>query len=636
MTSEDLSEQTAAEAAVVPEDRARQGLERTLDWAPRIALYAVLGTATAVPAAALLGAYETHLEDSLASTPVTIRLEPSDHTRITALPSENLYLPLSKLGWGVSVQINDLPGDSLSDIVSTETAQQFAGLYENPHQTVSGVQKTLASEALQNTKENLRWMAPTAFATLFMIRFAGAKDRPKRQIDRESSQAAAGGGDEPEQGSEESRQAPAERPKRRVRRFATAIAAGALSVGAVAGGLTAWERSTPQPDGTHFTIDSLDGTSLEGAFTDNTKVAQATNDFVPRVRVYAERVSQERIAFEHAIEQQLAEKAGEMAMPTENEFVVAVGSDLHVNHAMTKLIRETIAQFNQRAGDNGVKFVYMAGDLGYDRASDFDTIQEEGKLGDGAQVYTVAGNHDGSIALTQIEASDIKIVDGHVTDPTTDMILSGAIDPNVTPNLGSTMLRDGTTEEQVGQAQYEADKAERAGITELHEGYAALAYMGLEAQPSKTVKDFLTNWFAQRGSNTVAWEDGIRDLPTSLLVYGHWHRIIQPRVVYNSDGSHTLVMELNTMGGAVADPSLNRYSLPEGAPVQTASFAFIYMDKTTHQVTGYQMIFYHPDGVLEIQSRVAVGSQATAAGRPGRTTGQADAARRNTKADKPN
>lgn len=105
-------------------------------------------------------------------------------------------------------------------------------------------------------------------------------------------------------------------------------------------------------------------------------------------------------------------------------------------------------------------------------------------------------------------------------------------------------------------------------------------------------------------------DDGVRDLPASAVLYGHWHRDVDPRVVWNSDGTWTLVMELNTSGGAIATPTVGHFSTPWSKPQQEASFPVLYLDRESGLVTGYQIYRFATDGTTTVDPRVDVGNPA--------------------------
>ena len=187
--------------------------------------------------------------------------------------------------------------------------------------------------------------------------------------------------------------------------------------------------------------------------------------------------------------------------------------------------------------------------------------------------------------------------------------MAGGEDPLIT-NLGNpTEVRDNTdlttdnVEADLGNSLYSQALRKDIDIIGPHEGYAVGAFMGMES----VTQSSMSRWFENAGSNTVPYEDGVRDLPTSLLVYGHWHRIVQPRTVWNSDGSWTLVMELNTMGGTIGNPTITKFSSPNDAPQQTASFPIVFMDNETKLVSGYQMYSFEPNGQLTISDFVPIG-----------------------------
>jgi hypothetical protein len=132
----------------------------------------------------------------------------------------------------------------------------------------------------------------------------------------------------------------------------------------------------------------------------------------------------------------------------------------------------------------------------------------------------------------------------------------------------------------------------------VHEAYAAQAFIG--------VTD-MTAFLRGRGSATAPYGDHVRDLPASAVLYGHWHRQIAPRVVWNSDGTWTLVMELDTSGGAIDTPTFGRFSTPWSRPAQEASFPVLFLDKASGLVTGYQLYRFAVDGTATVLPRVEVG-----------------------------
>jgi hypothetical protein len=107
---------------------------------------------------------------------------------------------------------------------------------------------------------------------------------------------------------------------------------------------------------------------------------------------------------------------------------------------------------------------------------------------------------------------------------------------------------------------------------------------------------------------TTPYDDDIRDLPAGAVFYGHWHRDVEPRVVWNSDGTWTLVMELGTTGGAIDTPTLSAFSTPWSRPQQVATFPVVFLDQETRLVTGYQLYRFEPTGTVTIDPRVDMGA----------------------------
>jgi hypothetical protein len=79
-------------------------------------------------------------------------------------------------------------------------------------------------------------------------------------------------------------------------------------------------------------------------------------------------------------------------------------------------------------------------------------------------------------------------------------------------------------------------------------------------------------------------------------------------VVWNSDGTWTLVMELDTSGGAIDAPTIGHFSTPWSRPQQEASFPVLFLDKDSGLVTGYQIYRFAVDGAVTIEPRVEVGA----------------------------
>ncbi len=82
-------------------------------------------------------------------------------------------------------------------------------------------------------------------------------------------------------------------------------------------------------------------------------------------------------------------------------------------------------------------------------------------------------------------------------------------------------------------------------------------------------------------------------------------------MIWNSDGTWTLVMELDTSGGAIDTPTINNFSTPWSRPQQEASFPVVFLDDETRMVTGYQIYSFARSGEATVLPRVDVGPPPT-------------------------
>ncbi len=137
----------------------------------------------------------------------------------------------------------------------------------------------------------------------------------------------------------------------------------------------------------------------------------------------------------------------------------------------------------------------------------------------------------------------------------------------------------------------------------VHEAYAAQAFLGVES-----VSALLVDNESSPTTPPVDGDDGVDDVAASAVFYGHWHRSIKPRVIWNSDGTWTLLMELDTSGGAVDTPTINNFSTPWSKPQQEASFPVVFLDDVTRLVTGYQIYRFATDGRAIVEPRVEIGA----------------------------
>jgi hypothetical protein len=400
------------------------------------------------------------------------------------------------------------------------------------------------------------------------------------------------------------------------RKLGALAGATALSVSL---GAASWEISASHEHhpAEHVPIQALAGTPYEHkVYAGNQDDANFVDDLYTKYQTQRQAQDERREAFVATATIELDPRDPHsqyqnIVGPQEGESAMLVGSDMHSNLAMIQMTGHVVKLINEKFGEGTISTVLLAGDDTYGTTLEKDAVDREAKLGDGAPEATVDGNHDSSITNEQFRDAGIKVLDGKVVSVGGIPVI-GMADPQVTPLFAPNYMRDGSdfvdprgSEYQAGQKMHDAAlKSGKMPVGIVHEGYAA----GISLDVKEPTQAKLTEWFEQRGSNTVPWEDGVRDLPFSLLAYGHWHRIIEPRTVYNSDGTWTLVMELNTTGGAIANTSITHFNTPLDAPGQTASFPVIFRNNESGLVTGYQMYTFHTDGRVEISPRVDIGN----------------------------
>jgi 3',5'-cyclic AMP phosphodiesterase CpdA len=254
-----------------------------------------------------------------------------------------------------------------------------------------------------------------------------------------------------------------------------------------------------------------------------------------------------------------------------------------------------------RYGNDVPALMAIAGDLTTNgTTAEGQCIKNEAAIAHGAPVVAVTGNHESETSVKQMEGASMTVLSGKTTTVAGVSAL-GAGDPERSELFGATHLRGDDTEADVGERLHDTARADRPDLLVVHEAYAAQTFLD--------VSD-MTAFLRGRKEPTLRYDDGVRDVPASAVLYGHWHRSIGPRVVWNSDGTWTLVMELDTSGGAIDTPTIGHFSTPWSTPEQEASFPVLFLDKSTGLVTGYQVYRFAVDGAVTVQPRVDVGEPA--------------------------
>jgi hypothetical protein len=549
---------------------------------PRLLVRLVLGlVASAVislPLALERGIERTQIRDSIGLVPAQLTLTGSSDSELRLGLLGTIRIPVSRGPVGISVTADGPPsspsgGDGIASYFSPQMLEVYGGLFHDPEKAVRGYVDQLGDELQRQVLS-----AELFYAVLGGGILAGASYLVNpaliRRLGRHPLRPAAAG-----------------------------VTLALLTSTGVA--FVEFRQWASGPDDVSpaavYPLPSLDGTRAQGAVTDSPVLRLAIEDAVPKIETLIDRQESRTRDFTADAARQLVANQWAMAAPREGELAVMMQSDMHCNAAMIALQRRVVELLEGRYGKGTVSLLAISGDLTTNgTAAEAGCIADEAAVAGDAPVAAVTGNHDSDTSVRQMKAARMKVLTGS-TESLAGITVLGAGDPNRTELFGLTASRGDQTEESVGAAMYRAAVADHPDLVLLHEGYAVQSFLGSGVTDMRTFLD-------QRGSATRWWADGIRDLPTAAVFYGHWHRDIPPRVVWNSDGTWTLVMELNTSGGAIGAPTMNHFSTPWSQPQQLASFPMVFKDQERGRVTGYQLYAFAPDGTVTISPRVDVGT----------------------------
>ncbi|MGZ4494449.1 MAG: metallophosphoesterase family protein [Nocardioides sp.] len=563
------------------QDRRAQRVRRDVPVAFRVLLHVALCVLAAAlvsaPLALERGVERTQIRDTIGLVPATLSLTGTSESELRLGILGTIRVPLSKGPLGVSVTADGAPetpaGDGgVSSYFSPQMLAVYGGLFHDPARAVDGYVEQLQDALLRQALDTeLLYAALGGAALLLLLRVADP--RLRRWLTRRPVVSAVAG---------------------------LALGLGVSSAVAFAE-FREWAAAVPDATAPVYPLPSLDGTPAAGAVTDSPVLRLAIEDALPKVETLIHRQETRTDAYVRKATRELDRSAALMTGPRAGEDMVMMQSDMHCNAAMISLQRHVVGLLDHRHGSGAVSLLAITGDLTTNgTAAEGGCIADEAAIAGDAPVAAVTGNHESATSTRQMAAAGMTVLTGS-TEKLAGTKVLGAGDPNRTQLFGSTAPRGDATETSVGGEVYAAARHDRPDLVLLHEAYAVQAFLGSGVQDMRAFLD-------GRGSATTWWDDGIRDLPAAAVLYGHWHRGVVPRVVWNSDGSWTLVMELNTSGGAIASPTLNHFSTPWSTPQQPAEFPVVFEDRSTHLVTGYQLYRFATDGTVTVLPRVDVGS----------------------------
>ncbi|MGH3447178.1 MAG: hypothetical protein ACRDP4_06100 [Nocardioidaceae bacterium] len=579
--AESDEEQEPPEADTEPEagqSDARRLLAKRVGWlALRFAICVVAAAIALLPLALEHGLESTEVHDSIGVVPATFTLTGDSESQLRLGVLGNLYSPASNGVFGIAVTVDGPPSvsssnPSIASYFSSQMLQVYGGLFHDPGSAIEGYKHELVQALQGEVIENEVVYALVGGVGLFALSLVLRRSIQQRLKDHMG--------------------------------LAIAIAVPVVLVstsGVGAFQFSQWADAQAVDLDASYSLPSLDGTMAEGTVTDSVVLRLAIESAVPKVEKLVDRQESRTADYVDKATASLASDQGLMDGPRKGEVAIMMQSDMHCSSTMMKLQKKVVSMINHRYGDGTISMLAISGDLTVNGTSAAaGCIKSDAAVADGAPTVAVTGNHDSTITVEQMKDAGMEVLDGHTVEKAGTTVL-GTGDPSRTVMFGSTSYRGDATEHSVGEKLYSAAQEDDPQMVLVHEGYAAEAFIDPKI-------DDMTKFLDGRGSNTEYWDDGIRDLPTSGIFYGHWHRVILPRVVWNSDGSWSLVMELNTSAGAIASPTLSHFSTPWSPPQQTASFPVIFKNSDSGLITGYQMYTFTTDGSTEVTPRVEIGT----------------------------
>jgi hypothetical protein len=581
-----------------PTAPARDRLSSVRGVVLRLVLATVVAAVVSLPLALSWAVNRTDVQQIVGVTPTTFSLTTAGRSELRLGVAGTLFIPQSRGPFGVVATVDgpavpDVGNGDLASYVTPQMLQLYTGLFHDPGPAITGYLDLLVRQFWHELLTAELFLAALGGLTLFVF------DLLLRR---------GGSGLEP-----------------RTSRESLWRGAAVVVVGLVVTSTLAFFQTRPLEaagddgrSGGVYSLPSLTGSIAEGTTTNSPLLTSLLAGVVPKVQQLVERQEEQVRVYRATASRGLREQAPLMTGPRPGETAVMMQSDMHCNATMTALQGQVVSMLRERYGAGVPALMAITGDLTTNgTAAEGQCIENEAAEADGAPIAAVTGNHESTVSVTEMKDAGMTVLSGTVKELAGVSVL-GDGDPERSELFGGTELRGDETEEQMGARLLAAARDERPDLVLVHEAYAAQAFVGVHS---------MAEFLDRGGSPTTRYDDGVRDLPASAVFYGHWHRVVQPRVVWNSDGTWTLVMELNTSGGAIADPTIGHFSTPWSPPQQKASFPVVFLNDESGMVTGYQLYVFDVDGRVRVQPRVDIGD-ATTAVRPGSDGGNARGASR--------
>lgn len=523
----------------------------------------------------------TEVTEKIGTSPTTFTLSTQGHSEVRLGIAGTVYIPDSRGPLGVVATV-DGPGDpgagdgDLANYVRPEMLELYAGLFHDPGAAVD--------EYVELVEAELRHQLLVSGMTVALVGglglFALLELLPVRFI-------------------------------RHRRRDTVRVGLAAVLVLGMTSGL-GWEQlrgsegGRGPTDGT-YALTALDGTLAAGATTSSPVVRALLNGAIGKAQTLVDRQESGERAYRAVAEANLDEQSELMLGPDDGELSVMMQSDMHCSTSMIRLQRRVFSMLSEAGSAPSV--LAITGDLTTNgTAAEGGCIADEAAIAggqDGAPVAAIGGNHESEVSQEQMRDAGMKVLDGSVEE-IGGVRLLGDSDPSRTELFGASTPRGDESQEGQGQRlrQVASDEDDRPDLVLVHEAYAAQAFLDVESVNSVMLAPAVSLTEAPEDPDS----DGVPDVPAGAVFYGHWHRDLPPRVLWNSDGSWTVLMELDTTGGAIDTPTINNFSTPWSRPQQEASFPVLFLDEDSRMITGYQVYRFDTDGSVTVDARVDVGS----------------------------
>jgi hypothetical protein len=552
---------------------------RDLPWerigrsATRVAAAYLLVALIVTPAVVGWAVASTTVREPIGVSPTTFTLTTAGHSELRLGIAGTIVVPRSRGPFGVVATVDGAadPEASSTDLaayVSPRMLRLYTGLFHDPERAMQGYVDLLQRQLLHRLLSG-ELVATAVLGSVFLLvrQLSGSRGRLL--------------------------------PDRTVSAVGIVVLLLLTSAGA---GLVQLRLDDSRDNATSadYALPGLEGTPAAGASTNSPVLRLLLEDAVSKIHKLVARQDKSVEAFRRRAETDLRQQsaAGAIAVPRAGEHAVLMQSDMHCNETMIAVQRQVRRLLQEHFREGTLAAMAITGDLTTNGTpAEGACIRDEAEIAGGLPVVAVTGNHESQTSIEQMKDAGMDVLD-QSRAKVDDISMLGAADPSRTELFGATALRGDETEEDVGRKLYAAALADPPELVLVHEAYAVAPFVGT---------DDMVGFLDHRGSATRPYDDRVRDLPASAVLYGHWHRHVPPRVVWNSDKTWTLVMELNTSGGAVAQPTLGHFSTPWSIPQQEASFPVLFLDKATGLVTGYQMFRFATDGTATIEPRVDVG-----------------------------